>query len=478
MFFDRERGFQAAQALGDGLIAAFSLVAATAILAGGSPWGWAALDPTFGSGEFYRHGALAAMLTPFALRCSGAYALHRRPPLRGVFPILLQGTVIGTVFLLAASFAFSTRCLSISVLGLYAAVQLAMLTAQRATGIMLPYQLWVRGYNAGTFVVIGSGPRARRVAQELAADPVRGMRNRGFLDDTPRPRDLEVLGHRYLGRTKDLSGLLSNEAIDEVILALPRQYMYTESTAELIALCESVGVDVTIASDLFQTRRARPQLRDLLGGPAITLTNYPHRTLGALAVKRAIDIVGAVIGIVIAAPLWLIAMLAIKLDSPGPVFFVQRRCGLRGRTFSFIKFRTMYQGAEEQLEELLERNEVSGPVFKMKKDPRVTRVGHFLRKYSIDELPQFLNVLLGHMSLVGPRPPVPGEVGQYDLAVRRRLSVRPGLTCLWQVSGRSLIPFEEWIRLDLEYIDGWSLWLDFQILLLTIPAVLRGDGAS
>jgi lipopolysaccharide/colanic/teichoic acid biosynthesis glycosyltransferase len=185
-----------------------------------------------------------------------------------------------------------------------------------------------------------------------------------------------------------------------------------------------------------------------------------------------------VAGILITGPLFLLVALAIKLDSTGPVFFVQRRCGLRGRTFPFIKFRTMYTDAEERLEELRSYNEVSGPVFKMKNDPRVTRVGRVLRKYSIDELPQLWHVLVGQMSLVGPRPPIPGEVGQYELNVRRRLSVRPGLTCLWQVRGRSLLSFEDWIRLDLEYIDRWSLMLDFRILLLTIPAVLRGKGAS
>jgi exopolysaccharide biosynthesis polyprenyl glycosylphosphotransferase len=263
-----------------------------------------------------------------------------------------------------------------------------------------------------------------------------------------------------------------------VIVALPRQYLYRESVAELMALCEAVGVDVTIVSDLFQMRRARPYLHDLLGVPGVTLASYPHRSLWALATKRAIDIVGAVAGILIAGPLFLLVALAIKLDSPGPVFFVQRRCGLRGRTFPFIKFRTMYTDAEAQLEVLRVHNEVTGPVFKMKKDPRVTRVGRVLRKYSIDELPQLWNVLVGHMSLVGPRPPIPGEVSQYDLAVRRRLSVRPGLTCLWQVRGRSLIPFEDWMRLDLEYIDRWSLMLDFRILLLTIPAVLKAQGAS
>jgi lipopolysaccharide/colanic/teichoic acid biosynthesis glycosyltransferase len=170
--------------------------------------------------------------------------------------------------------------------------------------------------------------------------------------------------------------------------------------------------------------------------------------------------------------------IAIKWESPGPIFYVQRRCGRNGCTFRMLKFRTMSDGAETQKESLQKHNEVSGPVFKIKKDPRVTKVGKLLRKTSLDELPQLVNVLLGHMSLVGPRPPIPEEVNQYEMAQRRRLSVRPGITCLWQVRGRSLIPFEEWVRLDLEYIDRWSLLLDLRILLLTIPALISMRGAS
>ena len=240
----------------------------------------------------------------------------------------------------------------------------------------------------------------------------------------------------------------------------------------------AIGVDVTVVSDPFPTQRMRSVLHGLLGRPGLTLTNYPHRSLWALAVKRIVDVLGVVFGILVTLPLCLVVALLIKFDSPGPVLFVQRRSGLRGRTFPFLKFRTMYTDAEAKVEALRARNEVSGPVFKIKNDPRVTRVGKTLRKYSIDELPQLLNVLVGHMSLVGPRPPIPKEVGHYELGERRRLSVRPGLTCLWQVNGRSLIPFEEWMRLDLEYIDSWSLALDLKILLQTVPAVLSARGAS
>jgi exopolysaccharide biosynthesis polyprenyl glycosylphosphotransferase len=194
--------------------------------------------------------------------------------------------------------------------------------------------------------------------------------------------------------------------------------------------------------------------------------------------KRALDLVMSAIGMILAAPLFALIAAAIKLDSPGPVFFVQRRCGRFGRVFPCLKFRTMIDGAEFVRQGLERANQQTGPVFKIEGDRRVTRVGRVLRRYSIDELPQLINVLLGHMSLVGPRPPLPDEVAQYEIDHRGRLSMRPGMTCLWQVAGRGEIGFADWVRLDVEYIERWSLWLDLGILLLTVPAVLSGRGAS
>jgi exopolysaccharide biosynthesis polyprenyl glycosylphosphotransferase len=363
------------------------------------------------------------------------------------------------------------------VVAAYAAIHLVTLATYRTLLLSLRRALGNGGYHSGTFVVIGSGPHARDFAARIEATPW-VLRNRGFLDDEPAPVDLAALGERYLGRTKKLVELLRNEVVDEVIIVLPPWRFAEQSSLETIQLCAAVGVDVTIVSDLPETQTAKLTFHRLLGVPGVTLSSAHPRPLWASALKRTIDVVGAIIGLGITLPFWPLTALAIKLESPGPVFFVQRRCGLRGRTFPFCKFRTMRVDAEERFADVAKYNEVSGPVFKMKNDPRLTRVGRFLRKYSIDEIPQFLNVLVGHMSLVGPRPPIPGEVTLYELEHRRRLSVRPGLTCLWQVSGRSLIPFEDWVRLDLQYIDGWSLLLDLRILLRTLPAVLKADGAS
>jgi exopolysaccharide biosynthesis polyprenyl glycosylphosphotransferase len=208
----------------------------------------------------------------------------------------------------------------------------------------------------------------------------------------------------------------------------------------------------------------------------LAFTRTPSDAL-ALAGKRVFDVVGSALALALFAPVVVAATVAIKLGSPGTVFFRQLRVGLNGRPFQMLKFRSMYQDAEERLEALRARNEMSGPVFKMKNDPRVTPIGRFLRRTSLDELPQFWNVLKGEMSLVGPRPPIPAEVRQYKRWQRRRLSVRPGITCLWQISGRNNVDFDRWMELDLEYIDRWSLWTDLTICLKTIPAVLSARGA-
>jgi len=203
-----------------------------------------------------------------------------------------------------------------------------------------------------------------------------------------------------------------------------------------------------------------------------------HHSRAALWFKRVMDVASATAMLLLLSPVLAIAAIAIKLDSPGPVLFRQKRCGLNGRIFDVLKLRSMYIDAEKRQAELVELNEMDGPVFKIRNDPRITRVGRWLRRLSIDELPQLWNVLRGEMSLVGPRPPIPGEVDQYDVRQRRRLSMRPGLTCLWQVGGRNTIGFTEWVQLDLEYIDRWSLLLDLAILMRTLPAVVRGTGAS
>ena len=330
----------------------------------------------------------------------------------------------------------------------------------------------------GRALLLGSGERARRLAAAIEAERGGERRVVGFLDDQPSDGDRALLGSRYLGTLDRLGEIVARERVGWVIYGLPRRFLGQDSVANAIGLCETLGIDLTIPADLFETRAAQVIVTRIGDVPAFSFSVHGHHSAWQLAAKRAVDLLGALATLIVTAPLWIATAIAIKLDSPGPVFFAQRRCGRHGQTFPFLKFRTMVTDAESRKRELAGLNEKSGPVFKMANDPRVTRVGRILRKYSIDELPQLLNVLAGHMSLVGPRPPVPGEVEKYELDHRGRLSMRPGITCLWQVSGRNQIEFEDWVKLDLEYVERWSLLLDLQILLATGPAVISGRGAS
>ena len=335
-----------------------------------------------------------------------------------------------------------------------------------------------RGQGDVDVVLLGSGSRARDIAARIERDRRPRVRIRGFLDDDPSDADRAELGPRYLGRIERLAEIAARGEVSWVIFTLPRRFLAEESTANAIGVCETLGIDLTVPVDLFDTRASNAILSEIAGIPAVSFSVLRRHSHLQLAAKRALDVVGAVVALTLTAPIWIVAAIAIKLDSVGPVFFEQKRCGLYGRGFGLLKFRTMVSDAEARKAALRDQNEKSGPVFKIARDPRVTHVGRILRKYSIDELPQLLNVLIGDMSLVGPRPPVPAEVEKYELDHRGRLSMRPGITCLWQISGRNEIEFEDWVKLDLEYIERWSLRLDIQILLATLPVVVSGRGAS
>lgn len=291
--------------------------------------------------------------------------------------------------------------------------------------------------------------------------------------------DLEIVARIDLNEEPEsrLVDLLHSHSANAVLVA-PRNTLFGQ-IERTIQLCELEGVEVWMLADFFQTRISQTTVDDLHGHPVLVFRSGPESSWQALA-KGVIDFVGSLALIIGLSPVMLGAALMVRLSSKGPVFFRQQRAGLNGRPFTMLKFRSMVTNAEQLKQELAALNEMSGPVFKITNDPRVTPVGRFLRKWSLDELPQLLNVLRGEMSLVGPRPLPVDEVARFDdLAHRRRLSVRPGLTCLWQVSGRNNVSdFKEWVRLDLEYIDNWSLWLDLKILFRTIPAVFTGAGAK
>ncbi len=326
----------------------------------------------------------------------------------------------------------------------------------------------LRGRNLRHVIIVGSGPRGQEMAEVLANHPELGFNLLGFVDDLPRPGTI--------GRLEDLAAILSRHVVDEVLIALPVKSYY-EQIREIIRITEEQGIVVRIHSLLFDLRLARARAEELDRIPV--LTHYIGPALSWRRVlKGGVDLVGALVLLIFCAPAMLMIALLVKLTSPGPVFFVQERVGLGKRTFRIFKFRTMVVDAEKRQTELESLNEADGPVFKIRHDPRVTPLGRFLRRTSLDELPQLFNVLMGDLSLVGPRPLPLRDFERFDdYRFNRRFCVKPGITCIWQVSGRSETGFGKWIEQDLEYIDRWSLLLDFKLLLLTIPAVLRGRGA-
>lgn len=337
------------------------------------------------------------------------------------------------------------------------------------------FQLYIRPHmrKLRSAVVVGSGTRAENVCRELLSHPEWNYRFLGFVDSNPWTS--AEIREQMLGKIADLEEILMRQVVDEVVIALPARSQYAQ-IERVIAVCERVGVQARYCEDLFETARARLYRED---------HHFPSVVLKVVHddyrkhLKRAIDIGGALVGLTLLAPLFLVVAVLIKCTSKGPVIFRQERYGLNKRIFRIYKFRTMVVNAEAAQASLEHMNENSGPVFKIFRDPRVTRVGAFLRKTSIDELPQLINVLKGDMSLVGPRPLNKRDVGRFSEAwLMRRFSVVPGLTCLWQVSGRSTVSFERWIELDLQYIDHWSLLLDLRILAMTFPAVFRGTGAA
>lgn len=329
-----------------------------------------------------------------------------------------------------------------------------------------------RGHNFRNVLIVGTGTRARHVLYQLQRHPEWGLRVIGFMDDRDTPHDARIPSERIY-KFVDLQQVIRDEVVDEVIVACPRSML--GSIGPVVGVCATAGIPMTLLSDLYGDYLPPPRITQFGSLAALSFAPVHHgRTL--LLFKRMLDVLGSAALLLVASPVLALSALLIKLDSKGPVFFNQVRCGMNGRPFHIVKLRTMTTDAEERKADLMDLNEMDGPVFKIRNDPRVTRVGKFLRRTSLDELPQLWNVLVGDMSLVGPRPPVPHEVAEYATFDRRRLSMRPGITCLWQVSGRNAIGFADWVKLDLEYIDTWSMALDVKILLRTLPAVLRGTG--
>ena len=399
----------------------------------------------------------------------GLYRPRARWSLRSEARDVIRATAAMALITLSVLFLFNLPDISRLLLLVLFPTQALVTIGLRAVLRVVFQRMRRDGRNLRYVLVLGAGPRGRAFAAKLEGHDELGLRVIGFLD--PDPALGAGLRWPLIGTLDDLEEVLHGRIVDEVVVCLPFS-MWTHIDA-IASLCEEEGKIVRIPMDVLDRTIATGRIEELDGTPVFSLVSGPDRAM-ALAAKRLADMVGALAGLVLLSPLFAIVALATVLDSGSPVFFHQTRIGLHGRPFAMHKFRSMRLGAEQEQAELAAGSVVNGQAFKLDDDPRVTRVGRFLRRTSVDELPQLWNVLLGQMSLVGPRPPLPTEVEGYDLWHRRRLSMKPGITGLWQVRGRHDPEFDRWVEADLEYIDKWSLWLDLKILLRTIPAAVQG----
>jgi len=415
--------------------------------------------------EFHDYRWLYIILIPAAPFILEAQGFYNRPTFcsrRTTAWLLFKGCLITALVLILVLFFFR-MVIARAVIVWFGFVTFGLVFAKEELLRLFFHSKLAQSSFRRRFILIGTKEETVRMRAELKAKSEEAI---------------EILAELDLNETplEKLIALLHEHSVNGVILNA--KHTLFEQVEVVIRACELEGVEAWLVAEFFKTQISRTSFDDFYGRPVLVFRTTPEASWQGV-VKQLLDRVGAVLLLILLSPFFLIIGLLIKLGTPGPVLFRQKRSGLNGAPFTIYKFRTMVTNAEQFKHELAAMNEMTGPVFKVTNDPRVTPIGRFLRKSSLDELPQLLNVLRGEMSLVGPRPLPVDEVKKFnDLAHRRRLSVKPGITCLWQVSGRNNVSdFRDWVRLDLEYIDNWSLWLDFKILWRTVPVVLTGVGA-
>jgi exopolysaccharide biosynthesis polyprenyl glycosylphosphotransferase len=379
---------------------------------------------------------------------------------------------IGSVILMFLSEILVYEWLTVKIIIKFSVLNYFILTTQKIAGRMVLRYFRRRGYNTRQILIIADESSSSFINQILETGDW-GYKIWGIMTDSEKIKS--EFGNKIpiYSEDENFAQLIDEKIIDQVFYC--KQEFNTRNIKRMVKECREVGVIFNIHNKVLSFNGLSPKLYFLNHQFFISFRNTPENYL-ALKIKGSLDFFLSVLILILISPLMLAIAIAIKLDDGGPVFFKQVRVGRHGRLFKCLKYRTMVTNAEELKEKLLELNEQDGPVFKIKNDPRITRVGRFLRKTSLDELPQFFNVLIGDMSIVGPRPPVPSEVKQYKRHLNRRLSINPGITCTWQVSGRNNIPFDKWMEMDMEYIDNWSLMLDFIIILKTVRVIFARNG--
>jgi exopolysaccharide biosynthesis polyprenyl glycosylphosphotransferase len=371
--------------------------------------------------------------------------------------------------LLGALFYILKLDLSRSFVALYCFVCAFAIFLVRLGALVVLRFFRARGKNFRNLLVVGHGEQGVEIAQLVKSQPELGIRFVGFVTYENK------YAPEIVAAVDDFEGALKKNSIDEVLFTEVSENF--PIVKQLASIASEEGVGVSLVPDFFSLEVIRSEVSYFGKYPLVNYRSSPSER-PSYVLKRILDVVLAGMLIVTLSPLLLFIAIQIKLSSKGPILFKQKRVGLNGRIFTMFKFRSMLHNSERLQEKLERKNEMVGPAFKITQDPRITKFGKFIRKYSLDELPQLINIILGDMSLVGPRPPLPTEVNLYERKQRRRLSMPPGLTCIWQVSGRSdIIDFEEWAQMDLDYIDQWSLGLDMKLLAQTIPVVFRGAGA-
>lgn len=407
----------------------------------------------------------------FGLYRSRRIAAQKEELLDIVKSIFFASAVLGI-----AKWTFNIRLLPMNGLPLFFLIATAVIISSRLLLRAFLKRVRRHGRNLRYVLVAGTSERAIELAQKLESRLDLGYRIAGFAsDDMPQSRVFAESGYSVVCGVKDIREFLRHHVVDEVMITLPEWSSFA-TIREIEGICDEQGV---IVRRLAQAMESSWRQVHEVEGEVLLRNGKDSLDSWDAAVKRCFDLVSATALLLLCSPILIAAAIAIKMTSGSPILFTQERVGLHKRIFRIYKFRTMVRDAEQRMVELEKQNEVSGPVFKIRKDPRITPVGAFLRKTSIDEMPQLLNVIKGDMSLVGPRPlPLRDYAGFSEDSHRRRLSVRPGITCSWQIEGRNSIPFDQWMRLDLQYIDKWSFWLDLRILLKTLPAVLKGSGAA